>query len=159
MKHTPTKEFLDTSLSKIKLNQILSFDMNVAFKPIYGSDVQKEKKQAQASKENAAADRARQWSYAEGNVGQERNKYIILSNPIKAQQANTNLAAQNTPHITPAIEPSLPYDQAKTLNNDMINMIADFMEQNTLLWQQVAETMNAINTTSTNLQKKIEKGK
>ena len=60
MKHTKTKEFLDTSLSKIKLNQILSFDMNIAFKPIYDSQTNREEEQAKVSQEQANADRARQ---------------------------------------------------------------------------------------------------
>lgn len=159
MKHTPTKEFLDTSLSKIKLNKILSFDMNVAFKPIYDSEFNKEKKEAKKSQEQANADLARMGTYQEGNVGQERNKYIVLRNPEIEQQNNSNLATNNSPAPSAHIEPGLPYNLAKTLNNDMLDTISSFIQQNGTLWQQVSETLNALNTTSDNLKKKIEKGK
>lgn len=159
MKHTKTKEFLDTSLSKIKLNQILSFDMNIAFKPIYDSQTNREKEQAKISQETANADRARQGTYAEGNVGQERNKYIVMSNPLRAQDAASDLADQPSPAPSTTIEPSLPHDLAKTLNNDMLNAVSNFMQQNAQLRQQVADTLNGINTTATNLEKKIQRAK
>jgi len=49
IKHTKPKEFLDTSLSKIKLNQIFAFDINVSFKPILD---QKPRRQSDAEYEN-----------------------------------------------------------------------------------------------------------
>lgn len=159
MKHTKSKEFLDTSLSKIKLNQILSFDMNVSFKPMYDSNLNRTKKQAKESQNNAVADRARQGSYTDSSVGEEKNKYIIFTNPIKSQQAASTLATNDSPAPSSTIDPTLPYDIAKTLNNDMINSISSFMEQNALLWEQVSTTLNQINTTSTNLEKKIQKAK
>jgi len=159
MKHTRTKEFLDTSLSKIKLNQILSFDMNIAFKPIYDSETNKEKEEAKKSQETASADKARQGTYTEGNIGQEKNKYIVLSNPVKQQQAAEDLADNPSPAPATSIEPTLPQDLAKTLNNDMLNSISDFMQQNAELRQQVGETLNGINTTAGNLEKKIQKAK
>lgn len=158
MKHTKSTEFLDTSLSKIKLNQILSFDMNIAFKPIYDSNLYKDKENAQKSQQQAIADRARQGRYIDSPVGQERNKYIILPNPVKQQQASTNLSLYASSEQTNTLDPSFPYTLAKTLNNDMLTLISDFMSQNALLWQQVADTMNAINTTAGNLEKKIQRG-
>lgn len=158
MKHTKSKEFLDTSLSKIKLNQILSFDMNIAFKPIYDSHVNQEKKESKKSQEQAIADRARQGIYTDGGIGQERNKYVVLTNPIRQQLAATDLSVQSSPSPTTSIDNAFPYTIAKTLNNDMINVISSFMEQNAILWQQVSETMNAINTTAGNLEKKIQRG-
>lgn len=157
MKHTKPTEFLDTSLSKIKLNQILSIDMNVAFKPIFDSRYQKEKTEKKKSENNAEINRARQWSYQ--GVGQEKNKYIILKNPIQEQTASTHLGNENTTTPTPTPDPMLPYTIAKTLNNTMINTISDFMQQNVTLRQQVSETMDAINITAGGLEKKIENGK
>ncbi len=159
MKHTKSTEFLDTSLRKMKLNQILSFDMNVAFKPIYNSNTQKEKKEAQKSENNAIADRARQGSYMDGKVGEEKNKYVILSNPVKANQQASTLSVNDSPAPASEINAAFPYDLAKTLNNDMLNAINTFVQKNELLWQQIGETMNAINTTADNLKKKIEKAK
>lgn len=82
----------------------------------------------------------------------------MLQNPIDQQTRNTTLATLDSSETLPEIDPTLPYDLAKTLNNDMINAVSEFMDKNGLLWQQVAETMNAINTTATNLEKKIKKG-
>ncbi len=161
IKHTKQKEFLDTPLSKIKFNKILSFDMNVAFKPIYNANLNKEKKQAEDSKQDAIADRARQGSYdnTQGKVGVERNKYIILPRPVQQQQENSTLASNDSPAPSNQIDDGLPLTIAKTLNNDMLNAISEFITKNAQLRQQVGETMNAINTTAGNLEKKIQKGK
>lgn len=160
IKHKKQKEFLDTSLSKIKLNKILSFDMNVAFKPIYSTQINKEKKQAEESKQDAIADRARQGSYdnAQGKLGAEKNKYIVLPQPVKQQQENSTISTNDSPPPPNQIEAGFPLTIAKTLNNDMLNAISEFISKNAQLWQQVGETMNAINTTAGNLEKKIEKG-
>jgi hypothetical protein len=37
IKHTKTTEMFDTALSKIKLNKIFAFDININFKPVLTS--------------------------------------------------------------------------------------------------------------------------
>ena len=82
-----------------------------------------------------------------------------MPNPLRAQDEASDLADQPSPAPSTSIEPTLPHDLAKTLNNDMLNAVSNFMQQNAQLREQVATTLNGINTTATNLEKKIQKAK
>ncbi len=67
MKHIKPKEFLDTGLYKLKMNKLVSYDVNLAFKPMYDSDAQKEvvdeNIQKTKSQNDAITDRARAGNY------------------------------------------------------------------------------------------------
>ena len=159
IKHIKSKEFLETSLRKIKLGKIISFDMNVEFKPIYDSKLKKEEKEKKKSENDATKDRARLESYESNDIAAQKNKYIVLLNPIVAQQDNSSLNNQRFTSQTKPEAEALPTTLAQTLNNDILITIQNFAAQNTALWQQVQETLNTLNTTAGALEKKIEKGK
>lgn len=159
IKHIKPKEFLETSLLKIKMNKIISFDMNVEFKPIYDSKLKKEQKEKEKSENDATKDRARLESYESSDIAAQKNKYIVLPNPIVAQENNSSLNNQRFSSKTRPEAAALPAALAKTMNNDILITIQNFANQNTALRQQVQETLTTLNTTAGALEKKIEKGK
>lgn len=159
IKHIKPKEFLETSLFKIKMNKIISFDMNVEFKPIYDSKLKKEQKEKEKSQNDATKDRARLESYDSNDIAAQKNKYIVLKNPIVEQQNNSSLNNQTFSSTTRPEAQAMPATLAQTLNNDTLQTIQNFATQNTALRQQVQDTLNTLNTTAGALAKKIEKGK
>lgn len=77
IKHTKTTEMFDTALSKIKINKILAFDINIGFKPILDS-----KPDLQSTQESQdATDTLLKGNYASIDVRLEKNKYLTLYNP------------------------------------------------------------------------------
>jgi hypothetical protein len=78
IKHTKTTEMFDTALSKIKINKILAFDINIDFKPILDS-----KPDLQSSQESQdATDNLQKGNYSSIDIRNEKNKYLSLYNPI-----------------------------------------------------------------------------
>lgn len=76
IKHTKPTEFLDTSLSRIKLNKIFAFDVNLTFKPIPQAKPRTTHEQESQTK----ADQESAGNYTSIAIDQERNKYVSLYN-------------------------------------------------------------------------------
>lgn len=166
-KHTKTKEFLDTSLSKIKLNQIFAFDINIAFKPILDSKPRKmTDAQAQARNDDQLA-----WKYTSIDIGAEKNKYLQLYNPVveDAQQWGITyeqvesqytsvISAQeeaNKKKLNSTVSESL----AKTQHAEVADVIKQFLDQNLRFRSYANESLTNIQRTAGAIKQKVQQGK
>lgn len=167
-KSTKTKEFIDTSLSKIKINQTLAFDFNIAFKPIldtkprFANDIDSETTQDQQAR----------WQYASIDIWVEKNKYvnffdIATENALK-NQANTvedTLAYINAEkklmeaQTNLILQPTISEALAKSQNAEVADILKDFIEQNIRFWTYATDSIKNIQQTSDLLHQKIQKGK
>lgn len=68
IKHNKTTEFLDTSLSKIQLNKIFAFDINISMKPIFAVTPKKK----DTAKNETQSDRMANGGYPDIDIGKEK---------------------------------------------------------------------------------------
>lgn len=168
MKHTKPKEFLDTSLSKIKLSQIFAFDINVSFKPILDK---KPRRQSDAEYENNT-DNLLRWNYWNIDIAEEKNKYIALmwetdaigSQTVERNSLDTiqsemtkNLINQQSRHKE--IEGFITNSLVNSQNAEVNDIIRQFLEQNIRFWTFLNESLQKIQQTSDSLKQKIERWK
>jgi hypothetical protein len=139
MKHTKTTEFLDTSLSKIKLGKIFAFDVSMSFKPILDT---KPRKLTDAQAENET-DNILRWNYGSIDIGAEKNKYAVLW-------------IAELEHYQ-AIKNSLSESIAVSQNAEVADIVRDFLEQNIRFWTYIHESLDKIQITAWAIKQKIEK--
>ncbi len=165
-KHTKPKEFLDTSLSKISLNKIFAFDINIAFKPILDT---KPRKMTEAEAQ-ARTDQELAWNYSSIDIWREKNKYLALAaKNISNQSRSENRYDTSLTTLTTAISeaqanvPKLTTDLtsqlAKTQHAEVADIIKQFMDQNLRFRAYVNESLGNINRTAATLKDKIQQGK
>ena len=165
-KHTKTKEFLDTSLSKIKLSQIFAFDINIAFKPILDS---KPRKMTDAETQ-ARNDDQLAWKYTSIDIGAEKNKYLQLYNPVveEAQKWWTNyeqVAWEYTTAIQAAqaqaqkLNSTISQSLAKTQHAEVADIIKQFLDQNLRFRSYANESLTNIQRTAGAIKQKVQQGK
>lgn len=161
MKHTKTTEFLDTSLSKIKLNKIFAFDINISFKPIIDS---KPRKMTDAQAENET-DNLLKWNYGNIDIWAEKNKYTVFgidsnssSNISLDEITNTieNTQALYTSRYQ-AIDAWLTKSISATQNAEVADIVRQFLEQNVRFWAYVHESLGKVQQTASDIKQKIEK--
>ncbi len=165
-KHTKTTEFLDTSLSKIKLNQIFAFDINIAFKPLLTSKPRK-MTDAETQAEN---DSQLAGNYSSIDVVTEKNKYLVLYNPIvenarnkwgssiEEVAKNVDTAIQESQRITPKLNANLSQSLAKTQNAEVADIIKQFLDQNLRFRWYANESLTNIQSTAKTIKQKIQSG-
>lgn len=165
-KHTKPKEFLDTSLSKISLNKIFAFDINIAFKPILDT---KPRKMSEAEAQ-ARTDQELAWNYSSIDIGREKNKYLALaakniSNENRSENIyDTQLSTLSTTIIeaqanVPKLTTDITSQLAKTQHAEVADIIKQFMDQNLRFRAYVNESLGNINRTAETLKNKIQQGK
>lgn len=84
IKHTKTKEHLDTSMSKIKLWQILAFDLAIAFKPIFNQP-EPRIKQKDLKEEIKRTEQLIKQKESDTAIRAQRNKYLIIGDPCSVE--------------------------------------------------------------------------
>lgn len=166
MKHTKPKEFLDTSLSKIKLNKTFAFDISVSFKPVLDA---KPRRMSEAEVENNT-DTILKWTYGSIDIWAEKNKYIVFGNneDIKVNETQKVDFAELQKEITNAnatltgrnqwINTMVTESIAKSQNAEVTNIMRQFLEQNIRFWWFVHESLIKTQETADALRQKIEKG-
>lgn len=166
MKHTKTTEFLDTSLSKIKLNKIFAFDVSVSFKPILDT---KPRKMTDAEAENQT-DSLLKWTYGSIDIWAEKNKYAVfgIENKVQSESNTTSISlkeikntAENaqsdyTSRYT-AIEGKLTKSIANSQNAEVADIVRQFLEQNVRFWTYINESLGQIQQSASDIRQKIEK--
>lgn len=151
-KHTKPKEFLDTSLSKISLNKIFAFDINIAFKPILDT---KPRKMSEAEAQ-ARTDQELAWNYSSIDIGREKNKYLALAAKNISYVSSDTIITQNS---TQSRLEWIPEQLAKTQHAEVADIIKQFMDQNLRFRAYVNESLSNINRTAETLKNKIQQGK
>jgi hypothetical protein len=167
IKHTKTKEFLDTSLSKIKMNQIFAIDVSVWFKPMLDQKPRKKEK----AEEQTNTDQILRWNYGDITLSKERNKYIALGNPTLRNSLSRWSATSQTlfdnaweAQLTEAnarqqqLDKSLSTALSQTQNAEVTDLIKKFLEENARFRSYVRESVDTMAKTSDALKQKIEKG-
>lgn len=168
MKHTKTTEFLDTSLSKIKLNKIFAFDVSISFKPILDN---KPRKMTDAEAENET-DTLLKWTYGSIDIGAEKNKYAafwINNKPIvtdstlnvsleEIQNTTTNAQDVYTSRYT-SIDKDLTHSIAASQNAEVADIVRQFLEQNVRFWSYIHDSLDQVQQTASQIRQKIEKAK
>ncbi len=151
-KHTKPKEFLDTSLSKISLNKIFAFDINIAFKPILDT---KPRKMTEAESQ-ARTDQELAWNYSSIDIGKEKNKYLALAAQNISYVSSDTIITKNS---TQSRLEWIPEQLAKTQHAEVADIIKQFMDQNLRFRAYVNESLGNINRTAATLKDKIQQGK
>lgn len=168
IKHTKTKEFLDTGLRKIKLGKIFNFDLNVTFKPMLDSKPRKKQK-AEEQIQTDTLLKGDLWNVA---IAEERNKYVTLRDhdavsartrdAVDAASFEDNTTAgqqQSSAQKTDKLTADLSAALAKTQNAEVTAIISRFIEENARFRASMHEVLEGIASTSDNIRQKIEKGK
>jgi hypothetical protein len=167
MKHTKTKGFLDTSLSKIKLHKIFAFDINIAFKPILDN---KPRRLQDAVAENES-DTLMRWNYSSTDIKNEKNKYATLWNQCKEEkklsewktladiQATLSNADAACSYNYSIIPNSITQWVVQAQNAAVADIVKDFIEQNARFRTFVNDSLGNVQKTAENIKQKIEKGK
>lgn len=152
IKHTKPKEFLDTSLSKIQLNKIFAFDVNIVMKPIFSANPKKK----EIAKKETETDRMANWWYPDIDIGKEKNKYAFYRNnwltgsiTENTEEANKKIKAMNT------IQESQSQALIKTQNAQIIEWVRNFILDNIVYWDSIAEIVSSIQKTSDQIKQKI----
>ena len=152
IKHNKTTEFLDTSLSKIQLNKIFAFDINISMKPIFAVTPKKK----DTAKNETQSDRMANGGYPDIDIGKEKNKYAFYwnnwltgSRTADAEDANQAIKALNT------IQESQSQALIKTQNAQIIEGVRGFILDNIVYWDSVAEIISSIQKTSDQIKQKI----
>lgn len=168
MKHTKTKEFLDTSLSKIKLGKIFAFDVSISFKPILDT---KPRKMTDAEAENET-DTILKGTYGSIDIWAEKNKYLVFwidskqevkdnTSSISLQEIQNTITNEEAKYVSryTEIEKKLTKEVAASQNAEVADIVRQFLEQNVRFWTFVHESLDQIQQTSSDIKQKIEKGK
>ena len=168
MKHTKTTEFLDTSLSKIKLNKIFAFDVSVSFKPILDT---KPRKKTDAEVENET-DSLLKWTYGSIDIWAEKNKYAIfgIENKVESENNTTSISLEQIQYAAEnaqsayegryvAIEEKLTKSIATSQNAEVADIVRQFLEQNVRFWTYINESLGQIQQSASDIRQKIEKWK
>lgn len=168
MKHTKTTEFLDTSLSKIKLSKIFAFDVSISFKPIIDT---KPRKLTDAQAENET-DNLLKWTYWTIDIWAEKNKYAVLesTNTKEVQNGGSNdslaevqseiqKGKSDYENRYTSLNQSLSISLAASQNAEVADIVRQFLEQNVRFRTYIHESLDQIQTTADNIRQKIEKGK
>ncbi len=164
IKHTKRTEMLDTSLSKIKLNKIFAFDINIAFKPILDSRPRK-KTDAEVESET---DRILKGTYWSIDIWEEKNKYVALGKwtskwgnesitSLDDIQAITSTEANRIAWGFQTLNDSITNSLLKTQNAEVADIVKQFIEQNIRFWHYVHETLINTQRTADEIRQKIEK--
>jgi len=158
MKSIRSKEFLDSSQFKIKMHQIVSFDLNSSQKPLYDTNPDQQAADSKDSADEAQKERARENSYPtdDKTISTQKNKYLLLRNPAAEAQGimTTGTRAPSTDQSSADLAANL----AKALNNAILDSIGTFIKQNGTFWKTTDDKLTIIRSSSESLKKKIDKG-
>jgi hypothetical protein len=167
IKHTKTTEMFDTALSKIKINKILAFDINIGFKPIL--DSKPDFKSTQESQD--ATDNLQKGNYGSIDIRNEKNKYLTLYNPIleearkkwgtdlaaiqdNIKTANAQIQAFNERLLTDGTASAT----AQSQNAEVTDIIKQFLEQNIRFLTYLNDSLTNVQTTADQFRQKIQAG-
>jgi hypothetical protein len=167
IKHTKTKEFLDTSLSKLKLHKLFAIDIAIQFKPFLDSKPRK----LQNAEAQTQTDNILKGNYGDITLAREKNKYSTLSDDASRRalsrgSIDTNALLDNAGSAAlialqernTALNASISTALAQTQNAELSDIIKTFLEENARFWSFVRESIDTISRTSEELKSKIEKG-
>lgn len=166
IKHTKTKEVLDTSMSRINLWNVFHFDFVVKFKPIFNVKPTKEVQQKQQEQNKALKNYFLRSS--DLSTTQEKNKYLLLANP-QVEQGGKEIFSTSFDASKPADWKQIT--QMKSLNKEkalqvfnilqkqtasaVVYQVGQFVLSNGNVRQQISDSINEVRQTSQSLTNKI----
>lgn len=170
MKHKMSDEFWEIWLQDIRFSDIFIFDFVILFKPIYDSYWTQrswEKEKRVAVEENRIAERNILKYYGDMSISEEKNKYLLLYDPIieKAayepayQQETIHANFQDATEMKSALSLNIKdveMDAQKMSNYTVLDEIWDFLENNKIFWWSVYSTLDGFRLTSKALDSKIK---
>ncbi|HMT01122.1 MAG TPA: hypothetical protein PKC14_02240 [Candidatus Absconditabacterales bacterium] len=167
LKSKKTKEILETSMQKIKLNKVFHFDFIVKFKPIFNQKNKKTQQNKNTATENKLSQGILQ-NEGSLNSKSERNKYLIIGLPGASDAGFKDAPTveaynQNLATLKNYVGNKPPYDleNAKNLLQKSISIgVQDefyvFFEQNRNYRVQLQDVLKNIKDTAESLDKKIQ---
>lgn len=153
IKHNRTTEFLDTSLSKVKLHKILAFDINLATKPIFTAASAPGKKENK-TKSETETDKINNGTYTSIDIWAEKNKYIYYRNSIAEWKTISSTSRDNSSSVLPEV---MTNSLSKTQNAEVIDQVSAFVMDNISFWDSLSDTLLSIQQTSDQIRQKIGK--
>lgn len=152
IKHNKTKEFLDTSLSKVKLNKIFAFEVNLNWKPIFSA----EKENQNIITQETEQDLENLWNYKDINIVKEKNKYAYYwnreNNSSEWFWQATNSSRNNEPMTTDINQYA---HVIKTLNWQIAENVYSFVQMNLFYWDSVWEIVANLHQSADSIKQKI----
>ncbi len=153
VKYQRTKEVLENPIADFSLSKIISFQVNINSKPIFNTKTIKEK---QETKKNDL-----QKINATNIPQQEKNKYLIIYDPIKEEVSREFTSSlqnfqekEHKKRVQQAQKEQMMDTEIKKMENPIIekkgevfNTFVEFLDKNVYFRQKMEEELLNINTT------------
>lgn len=160
VKFQKTKEFLENPIADFKFSKVLSFQLNINFKPIFSN----ESKLAKADKKQVGIKNLdKSNNSAAGKI--DRNKYVIIADPIRnnvykwyawSMEEYEQKIEKQRQQLESAL--STKNNETNIINNEkwvILDKIDNFLNENYKFRSEIEENLNNINSIVSSLQQKL----